>query len=74
MALFSFEKIWITGPLIRLMKIQFAIMRKVTKICMAATWAPLMETLGLVFSGMKIRHQQVEGPENNEDPDRIFSN
>jgi len=74
MALFSFEKIWITGPLIRLMKIQFAIMRKVTKICMAATWAPLMETLGLVFSGMKIRHQQVEGQENNDDPDKIFSN
>ena len=30
--------------------------------------------LGLVFSGMKIRHQQVEGQESNEDPDRIFSN
>ena len=30
--------------------------------------------LGLVFSGMKIRHQQVEGQENNDDPDKIFSN
>eukprot|EP00090_Calanus_glacialis_P017749 TRINITY_DN27563_c0_g1_i1.p1 TRINITY_DN27563_c0_g1~~TRINITY_DN27563_c0_g1_i1.p1 ORF type:complete len:154 (-),score=21.40 TRINITY_DN27563_c0_g1_i1:46-507(-) len=71
-ACMTFAHVWAYGPCLRATKINFAFFRKVIQIVLAATLAPCAETAGLMFSKARVSYHAIEGPIDEEDPNKIF--
>merc|ERR1712189_45659 len=57
MAYMVFVHVWAVGPIARMLKMTLYLVRKLTRLFLAACMDPYVESTALIFSKMKIRHQ-----------------
>jgi len=60
----------------RMIKMTLFIARKLTRLFLAACVTPYIESAALIFSNMKVRHQEMpqakKSKKSSDDPDTLF--
>jgi len=73
MAYMVFFHVWAIGPVMRMLKMTLFLVRKITRLFLGACMDPYVESMALMFSKMKVRHQEVSKKnQTNDDPDALF--
>jgi len=73
MAYMVFVHVWFIGPIMRMLKMTLYLVRKLIRLCLAACMDPYVESAALIFSNMKVRHQEVpKRKKAKDDPDAMF--
>merc|ERR1712215_394718 len=72
MAYMVFAHVWLIGPITRMVKMTLFLIRKITLLFLGACMNPYVESAALIFSKMKVRHQEESKcSKSNDNPNKV---